>query len=70
MFITLTSNLKGFDGSKQGFPYSTIPAGRHAVERIHTPVPGQTGNWLVLKGTKIGHREKALRQDPIVSIEE
>ena len=39
----------------------TILAGTHEIERIPNPA-GYNGNWLVLKGTKIGGSEGSWRQ--------
>lgn len=65
MYMTLKRKWEAFDGSKERSDptrKTSIPAGRHEIERIPCPYPDTKANWLVLKGTKIGGSEGWWRQ--------
>lgn len=49
------------DGSSDNAADVPVDTGTYELERIPNPF-GHTGNWLVLKGTKIGMGEKAWKQ--------
>lgn len=77
MFITTYSDRNFFDASTPERLRVNVPAGRYEVERMPNPT-GVTGYWLVLKGTKIGIGEQAMRQctpdeyapEDVITIEE
>lgn len=65
MFMTLKRQWEALDGSKERsdpMRKTSIPAGRHEIERIPCPQLNVTANWFVLKGTKIGGAEAFWRQ--------
>jgi hypothetical protein len=62
MTMTLRSEWPALDASKSKNERDTlIGAGTHEVELIPNPY-GHAGNWIVLKGTKIGGSEGSWRQ--------
>lgn len=63
MFMTLKRAWTVFEVDEEGIKRNyTIPIGRHAIERIKSPL-GESGVWwLVLKGTKKGNKEEWWRQ--------
>jgi hypothetical protein len=61
MFMTLKRAWDTLDATSGEAVQTTIPAGRHEIERIKCPV-GHDCNWLVLKGTLIGGSEGSWRQ--------
>jgi hypothetical protein len=67
MYMTLYNNRSAHDASiERGEPghNTTIPEGRHEVERIPNPYRhnGSHGDWIVLKGTLIGATEESWRE--------
>ena len=61
MYLVLKKEWEVQDGSTPDSRNTTIPKGRHEIERIRDPC-GFKGSWLVLKGTKIGMQEARWRE--------
>ena len=61
MTMTLKKEWQVADASQPSYVPANIPAGTHEVERVPNPY-GNEGDWLVLKGTKIGAKEEFWRK--------
>lgn len=63
MFLTLKRSWTVSEVDELGHQVPhTIPIGRHAIERIESPLGEKGVKWLVLKDTKIGAKEEFWRQ--------
>lgn len=55
MFVETNEEITLVNGSvKSGAKLFTLPAGKHEVEAIKSPIDGKS-EWFVLKGTKTGN---------------